>query len=52
MPAQVENLTASKDAPKVKKFLNTTTNQEVEITVENYEKLKREGYPLEHLVEK
>ena len=40
---------ASKETTDMLKFKNTTTGQEVEMSEETFQKLLREGYPVDHL---
>lgn len=42
---------ASKETTPVRKFLNTKTNQPVEIEASIYDKLVSEKYPVDHLEE-
>lgn len=40
---------ASKETTEMSKFKNEKTGQEVEMSEETFQKLVREGYPVDHL---
>lgn len=40
---------ASKETTEMSKFKNTTTGQDIEMSEETFQKLVREGYPVDHL---
>lgn len=40
---------ASKETTEMSKFKNITTGQDIEMSEETFQKLVREGYPVDHL---